>query len=369
MAMQGSGLMTIARKEFFDHVRSRKFLLILGIFLVIAVVGIISGVADYNKSLSTYNERISVASTSPTPDTMGEKPSILSVFSSVSTYIVFLGAILGVAMGFDLVTKEKESKSLKILLSHPVYRDEVINGKALGSIAALVLALGIVLVLCLAALLVCGIIPDPSELSLIGVFGIVSFLFIFSYFAIALFMSTISEESGSALIYTLIIFIALSSLLPMLANDTVMETLTGSPPEFPRQLIDQMQTQGNTTKSVSITFDSSGNDPAWQEYSSKLNTYWEKRQALTDTISLFSPTMNYKKVSSSVTNTESGNVLFSGSGDGIGISTTSFTKAGFQSVNVQNIVADNLENILALLIFPILFFGLSYLRFMRLDVR
>lgn len=369
MARQGSGLLTIAHKEFLDHVRSRKFLLILGIFLVIAVVGIISGVADYNKSLSVYNQHMSAASASPAPDTMGDKPSILSVFSSVSTYLVFLGAILGIAMGFDLVTKEKESKSLKILLSHPVYRDEVINGKALGSIAALAFALGIVFVLCLAALLVCGIIPGSGELSLIGVFAIVSFLFIFSYFAIALFMSTVSEESGSALIYTLIIFIALSSLLPMLANDTVMETLTGSPPEFPRELVDRMETQGNTTKSVSFTFDSSGKDPAWQEYSSKLNAYWEKRQALTDTLSLFSPTMNYQKISSSVTNTESGNVLISGTGSGTGIVASSFTKAGFQSVNVPDIIAGSLVNILALLIFPILFFGLSYLRFMRLDVR
>ncbi|MDD4484349.1 MAG: ABC transporter permease subunit, partial [Methanoregula sp.] len=125
-----SGLLTVAHKEFFDHIQSRKFVLIFSIFLIIAIIGMIGGIAQYQKDLRTYTDQRSTASSSPLAGYMDERPSVMTVFGTVATYLVFLGAILGIAMGFDLITKEKESKSLKILLSHPVYRDEVINGKA-----------------------------------------------------------------------------------------------------------------------------------------------------------------------------------------------------------------------------------------------
>jgi len=58
----------------------------------------------------------------------------------VSSLVPF-GGMLAIATGFDVVPKEKETRSLKTLLSHPVYRDEVINGKALAGVAALGIAL------------------------------------------------------------------------------------------------------------------------------------------------------------------------------------------------------------------------------------
>ena len=41
-----SGLLTVAHKEFFDHIQSRKFVLIFSIFLVIAIIGMIGGIAQ-----------------------------------------------------------------------------------------------------------------------------------------------------------------------------------------------------------------------------------------------------------------------------------------------------------------------------------
>jgi len=373
-AQAGSGLLTIAEKEFFDHIRSKKFLLIFGIFLVIAIVGMIGGITDYNKNLDTYNGHRSVATSSAMPGFFADKPSILSVFGTVATYLVYLGGILGIAMGFDLITKEKESKSLKILLSHPVYRDEVINGKALGGIFALGCALGVVLIISLATLLIYGIIPDTNEMLLIAVFGAVSFLLIFSYFAIALFMSTVSQDSGSALIYTIIIFIALSVLVPTIAQDTVMDTVIGSQPALPQELLDQMQVSVNSTTTMGVFAvkasnaiggdkDSAGSG-AWQKFNQQMQAYWEKRQAVHDSLALFSPSMNYDTVVSGVTATSTGDVINSP-----GMSAVSFSVSGKQVTDTGDIVGKIAGNVVALLLFPAIFFGLAYVRFMRLDVR
>ncbi|MFA4860636.1 ABC transporter permease [Methanoregula sp.] len=369
--MAGKRLFTIAEKEFFDHVRSRKFLLIFGILLVVAIVGMIGGIAEYNKSLDQYNKHQS-AIQSPLSSYMPVKPSILSVFSSVATYLVFVGGVLGIAMGFDLVSKEKESKSLKILLSHPVYRDEVINGKALGGILALAGALGVVLFIALATLLVYGIVPDGNELVLIAVFAVVSFLLIFSYFAIALFLSTAMDESGSALIYTIIIFIVLSVLVPTLSNNTVTEFVIGGQPELPQELLDQMQvTPRNSSENSAVVFSTKisaqGSSDAWDRFNERMNTYWEKRQAMHDTLALLSPTMNYESITSSITNGISGNTLVMSAGSGMTTNAFSVSRTG--DAGIGDKLGKIAANIIALLLFPSVFFGLAYIRFMRLDVR
>jgi len=367
--MDLSGLITVAQKEFFDHLRSRKFLLIFGIFLVIAIIGMVGGIGEYNDNLDSYNENQASASSSPIRGFIAEKPSILSVYSNVATYLVFLGAILGIAMGFDLITREKESKSLKILLSHPVYRDEVINGKALGGILALVVSLAIVLLLSLATLLIYGIVPDASELTMILIFGIVSFLFIFSYFAIALFMSTVSEESGSALIYTIIIFIILSSLIPMITKDTVMEGIVGSAPDMPQQLIDQMRPGPSDNQSrmdPGSTARDSTTSETWQKYNTKMQAYLEKRNAIEGILTLFSPTMNYETMVASITSTDDGS---DSRGSNRGSFAMSSMRAGEQAVSTDDALGKIVNNFLALIIFPAVFFGLAYVRFMRLDVR
>jgi len=371
-----SGLLTVAHKEFFDHIQSRKFVLIFSIFLVIAIIGMIGGIAQYQKDLKSYTDQRSTASSSPLAGYMDERPSVMTVFGTVATYLVFLGAILGIAMGFDLITKEKESKSLKILLSHPVYRDEVINGKALGGIAALVLALSIVLFISLATLLIYGIVPNGGELVLIAVFGIVSFLFIFTYFSIALFMSTISPDSGSALIFTMIIFIVLSSLLPTMANDTVMDALAGSAPQMPQELLDQMKVVvDNSSKSTMVSFSDVGSSPAWKEYNAKMEAYWEKRGIIQGVLSLFSPTMNYDRIANQITTAATTNqVSMRSSGSSSATVTVSGTSSAFETsdhsdTDIVGVLAGIIPNLVALLVFPACFFALSYARFMRMDVR
>jgi len=372
-----SGLLTVAHKEFFDHIQSRKFVLIFSIFLVIAIIGMIGGIAQYQKDLKSYTDQRSTASSSPLAGYMDDRPSVMTVFGTVATYLVFLGAILGIAMGFDLITKEKESKSLKILLSHPVYRDEVINGKALGGIAALVLALSIVLFISLATLLIYGIVPNGGELVLIAVFGAVSFLFIFTYFSIALFMSTVSPDSGSALIFTMIIFIVLSSLLPTMANDTVMDALAGSAPQMPQELLDQMKVvvDNNSTKSSVISFSDVGSSPAWNDYNAKMEAYWEKRGVIQGVLSLFSPTMNYDRIASRITTAVTSNqISMRSSGSSSATVTVSGTSSAFESsdhsdTDIAGVLAGIIPNIVALLVFPACFFALSYARFMRMDVR
>ena len=360
--MKSHGLPVIARKELRDHFRSKKFLLIFGIFLIITIIGMATGVAEYTKNLEDYNDRQSVATDDIYPGGIGwGKPSIVTIYLGVSALIVTLGAILGIAMGFDLISKEKETKSLKILLSHPVYRDEVINGKALGGLMALAIALGITFIVTFAILLIAGIVPAGDELAKILVYGGAVFLMILSYFALSLFMSTIASDSGKALVYTLIVFVALMSL-PMLINGPVMNIIIGDPPEFPQEAY--MSDSAFSVMAVSSASDTPEKiieepNPIWEEYEREINEYWKKRQSVTDIITLLSPTQNLETISYTLLIPDYAAIM----------SSVSFRAVDDYELEDTDVFGIIIKNIIALLAFPALFLGCAYVRFMRMDIR
>jgi ABC-2 type transport system permease protein len=119
--MEAKGLFNVTRKEFIDHITSRKFILVLALFLIISAVAMEQGIGDYNNRLEDYKEQISQIDEGEEGfHPMPRKPFILFIFQRLHFVMSLLGAILAIAIGFDLITREKERGSLKSLLSHPV---------------------------------------------------------------------------------------------------------------------------------------------------------------------------------------------------------------------------------------------------------
>jgi ABC-2 type transport system permease protein len=384
--MAEPGVIIIAKKEFVDHVRSRKFLLLLGILLVVACVGILNGIADYHAEVKDYNSFQSIISASPTgesklPEYLTLKPSVLLVFNEMGTLFVMIGGILGIAMGFDLITREKESKSLKLLLAHPAYRDEVINGKALGGIAAIAIALAAVMVLSLALLLVSGLVPDGLELLYILIFSAVTFLYIFTCFAISLMMSAACEESGKALIFSLVIFIVLGSLIPtVLSTPFIMEKVVGPAPEMPLALSDQVMTSlqksGSGSQKNDLTEEQSRE--AWSRFKEQTRAYGDRQMSMRDIQYFFSPVKNYEKIVTCLTDpimiryvvyfthVETQVQTIDSKGDALTVDTFYMPDLDFDFSGILSMITGN---IIALCILPSVFFGLAYVRFMRMDIR
>ena len=347
--MEAKGLFNVARKEFIDHLTSKRFIIILALFLIISASGMHEGINRYNQQLESYKEQISQIKEveGMEPGYMPEKPSIMLVFRFMSSHIMMLGAILAIAMGFDLVSEEKETRSLKSLLSCPVFRDEIINGKALGGTLALVFAMGAALLISLAVLLIFSIVPSMNELAAILVFGIVSIVFLLAYFAIALMVSTVSGKSGSALIYTLVIFFILGSLLPIVGG-TVAHMVSGDQPKSPVVLFDirhvTNMSEGPSFKEVT--------EEEIQQYTEEMEAWFEKRKLITEAFTIISPNMNYERISNRIAS-----------------SSSVTTPYGDEAPGLQDVLGKVWKNILALISFSVVFFALAYVKFMRMDIR
>jgi ABC-2 type transport system permease protein len=364
--VRSAGLKVIAGKEFRDHVRSRRFLCLLGIMLVIAAVGLVSGMVQYHKDIENYSTAcaaISEEDRAKMPFFM--KPSPLTAFYQMAFLLSSLGAATGIAMGFDLVTREKESRSLKILLSHPIYRDEVISGKALGGAAAIALAVFLLIAVSFAVLLLFGVVPNLDETIRVLIFGALSFLLIVAFFALSLFFSTVMETSGSALVSTLIVFITLSSVAYLISSGAGITILIGESPKMPGETYQYTFQTGPESMSsvVGSSDDGIGRDEyeqKWEEYEAASKAYQGKRQAITDVFALLSPDRNYQKLSFAVA--EPGMALASRLDPGQEI-----PESGLSALS--GLLGSLAGNIVALLVFPAAFFGLAWVRFVREDIR
>ena len=108
------GLITITKKEFLDHISTRKFMILFGTLLTTVIVSAIQAANEY----TTYIQLEGIRS-----DLFGLNIAL----SGIVENIMMIGAILAITISFDLVNGENQRGSLKVLLSYPVYRDTVIN--------------------------------------------------------------------------------------------------------------------------------------------------------------------------------------------------------------------------------------------------
>ncbi|NQS74306.1 MAG: ABC transporter permease [Methanoculleus sp.] len=342
----------VAAKEFSDLFTSRRFLLIFALYLIIAIIGMAQGIERYDDALASYNKAMQAADEYRDLQELGAwwlempgKPTILYVFSSMTGTTMTLGALLAIAAGFDLVTREKETRSLKTLLAHPVYRDEVIVGKALGGAAALGVVVGLALALITAVLLVLSIVPTAGEVVRILLFGAISLLFLVAWFAVALAFSTVTRESGNALIFTLVIFFVISSLLPVLGA-MVGVAVAGPPPQLPETPAVQELTftyVSNATGSYVAPGADSGRHEALREYQEDLAAYTKKKSVVTNVVTLLSPQKSYQTVA---------NII-----------------SAPQERSLPESLGSVWAGVVGLIVFPSVFFAAAYGKFMRMDIR
>lgn len=332
-------LITISKKEFSDHITSRRFLLILFIICLVLGVAAANGVTNYNDALEKYKNGY---------EGYLFFPSILLVFNQITNSIGLdgLGAIIGIAIGFDLVSGEREGRSLKTTLSQPVYRDEVINGKAIGGITSLSIITLAGFLTILAIFLIIGIVPSVDEFFLIGVIWLITLLFMISAFSLALMSSVLAKTSSGALIMSLIILFTLMYIIPVGGGEFGTSVLLGPEPSDEEY--------------------DSGSQSQVESFENLQYEYNQKRTALYDFFNLFSIQRVYNDITSPITMPswyvihQIGHEKFSLNPD---------IAEEVEKPSLWDILGDKWMKIIVFIMWPVLFFGITYVRFMRMDLR
>ncbi|WP_317137849.1 ABC transporter permease subunit [Methanochimaera problematica] len=335
-------LITVAKKEFFDQVSGRKFLILFAMLVIIAGVSVISEVQTYNNELesyansgSTYIDENGVmhyggAMYNPSPVNI-----YYGIVSGLGGYI--FGPLIAIAAGFNLITKERESGSIKSVLSHPLYRDELINGKAIGGIAALSFATVGLFVIVTASLLLLSIVPSMDDFISISGLCAVTIIFLTGIFAMALMVSSLTKNSGTSLIYSLILFFIFTYIASIIAPSVSILILGPEP----------------------SSVDNNGFGFANLEEERK---YYTNQKMIENTIEYLSIKNNYYTIGTALTK-PSFFWAFKGADE------FQFLDYSQMGIDFDDIFGKIWGNLLILIAYPVVFFGIAYVRFMRMDLR
>jgi len=195
-----SGMLTVFRKELADYITGWR-----GIILFAVVLGVVA--------LATQIVFVSIRGelTETTQfvflklfTTSGEAPFPFLIF------IVFFVPIVGIALGFDAINSERNSGTLSRLLSQPIYRDAVINGKFLAGIVTIAIMLvSIIMLVSGVGLYIIGVPPSAEEVIRLLAFLGVSIVYGAFWLGLAMLFSILFRRVATSALAAISIWIFL----------------------------------------------------------------------------------------------------------------------------------------------------------------
>jgi ABC-2 type transport system permease protein len=134
-------------------------------------------------------------------------------------FVAFFGPLVGLVLGFDTINRERNEGTLSKLLSQPIYRDVVINGKFLAGVVMIaVMMVSIVLVITGLGLLIMGIVPGFEELWRIFIYLIISIIYISLWLGVAILFSIVFRSTATSALAALAMWIFFSFFVSLGAN-------------------------------------------------------------------------------------------------------------------------------------------------------
>ncbi len=122
----------IAGKEFRSSFRNMEFLLIVAVFLIMSVVSVYIGSTTKNAEMRAYEGIVAAATAAKTEIPAAPVIYPLAILKNLVEYIVMIGSVLAIFLGFDAFHGERRGGTLRLLLTKPVRRSSIILGKLSG---------------------------------------------------------------------------------------------------------------------------------------------------------------------------------------------------------------------------------------------
>ncbi len=176
-----TGILTVCRKELADHFSSTRFILLFFLIMMVSLVTaymVGTGLRDELKDVAKPTFVFLMLFTSPG-----------KLFSLIQ-FIAFFGPLIGIVLGFDAINRERSSRTLSKLVSQPIYRDAIINGKFLaGFITITIMLVSIVLLISGLGLRLIGVVPGPEEIWRLALYLVISVFYISFWLGISILFS------------------------------------------------------------------------------------------------------------------------------------------------------------------------------------
>jgi len=187
-----TALGALYRKEVADQFRSKRFIIVLVLIGLTALASVYSaglGIKDAVAQETSGTQFVFLKLYTASGDSL---PSFL-------TFISFLGPLVGLALGFDAINGEKSRGTMSRLLSQPIYRDTVVNGKFLAGVTVIsVMVFTIAFIVGGLGIIMTGIPPTLEELARILLFIVFTVVYMSLWLAISMLFSILFKHAATS---------------------------------------------------------------------------------------------------------------------------------------------------------------------------
>jgi len=233
------GIIPVSRKEMGDHLGSRRFAILFGVIVIAGVLATYQAAQSIQGDLAKHPNQSFV---------------FLRLFTSGSpvsfvSFIAFLGPLLGIAFGFDAINSEQSRGTLGRLLSQPIYRDDVINGKFLaGLVVIAVTLLSIFFVVGGLGLRMIGVPPTIDELIRLLFFFFISVIYVGFWLALATLFSLLTKQAATSALASLAAWLFMAIFVTIFAGFLAGVIYPANDNSPTQQVLDHVQLQQNIAR-------------------------------------------------------------------------------------------------------------------------
>lgn len=216
----GHTLNVITRKEISDAFRNRLFVAALVMLVGLSLIAVSLGAVTVRQHVLEYEQSVQVLKNLGRTD-IPPMPSLnpMAVSKNFINYLAMVGALLAMILGFTSINKERQAGTLSLILSRPVYRDQLLTGKVLGNAILLALLMGAVgLVTWLALMTIGSVALTSGELIKLALTMVMSWLYLLIFFLLAMFFSLWVRQGNHALLLTVIVWLVFAFIFPQIGD-------------------------------------------------------------------------------------------------------------------------------------------------------
>ena len=197
-------------KELSDHFSSRRFMILLMLIILTGFWAIftsgqaIRGLAD---EVPTRFVFLLLLTSQP------------GALFSLAAFLVFFGPLVGITLGFDTISGEYANGTLSRVLSQPIYRDSLINGKFLAGLTTVAIFWAAILLIVIGlGITLLGFPPNGEELWRMLIFTLLGILYVGFWLALAILFSLLFQRTVTAALASLAVWLFLAIFVGMIAQ-------------------------------------------------------------------------------------------------------------------------------------------------------
>lgn len=222
---KSGNLMTVFKKELADQLSSTRFFILFFLIMITGAVSFYAGVQNLAND-DTNNEFV-----------------LIKIFTTAGSslppftwFLSLLGPLVGLAMGFDAINGEQNRGTMSRLLSQPLYRDDVINGKFLARLAVLaIMTMALGGFVAGMGIFITGVPPTGEEIVRLLLYLVLSIIHMAFWLALSMLFSLLFRQAATSALGGIALWLFFAIFVPLLAGmiaDSIFPATSQSPADI-----------------------------------------------------------------------------------------------------------------------------------------